>query len=61
MQGNLMHDVFHWMSPGTLGAHNGGTDFNDIVHPAARCFIEGLFGIRPDVPNEQRDRDRATA
>ena len=39
------------MSPGVLGAHNGGTDFNDIVHPAARCFVEGLFGLRPDVPN----------
>jgi hypothetical protein len=46
-----MHDMFHYMSPGTLGAHNGGTDFNDIVHPAARCFVEGLFGIRPDLPN----------
>ena len=41
----------HYMSPGVLGAHNGGTDFNDIVHPAARCFVEGLFGLRPDVPN----------
>ena len=27
------------------------TDFNDIVHPAARALVEGLFGIRPDLPN----------
>lgn len=27
-----------------------GTDFNDIVHPAARCFVEGLFGLRPNLP-----------
>ena len=27
-------------------------DFNDIVNPAARTFVEGLFGLRPDVPNK---------
>ena len=52
LQGNLHHDMFHFMSPGTLGSHNGGTDFNDIVHPAARAIVEGLWGIRPDLPNE---------
>ena len=39
------------MCPGCLAAHNGGTDFNDIVHPAARALVEGLWGIRPDIPN----------
>ena len=35
-------------TPGLLGAPNGGTDFNDIVHPFARAVVEGLFGYRPD-------------
>eukprot|EP01047_Picozoa_sp_COSAG01_P044334 COSAG01_NODE_3998_length_5447_cov_2.455871_2_plen_616_part_00 len=52
LQGNLMHDMYRYMSPGALGSHNGGLDFNDIVNPAARTFIEGLYGIRPDVPNK---------
>jgi hypothetical protein len=43
--------MYHYMSPGALGSHNGGLDFNDIVNPAARAFVEGLFGIRPDLPN----------
>lgn len=51
LQGNLMHDMFNYMSPGALGSHNGGLDFNDIVNPAARAFVEGLFGIRPNLPN----------
>ena len=46
-----MHDMYNYMSPGALGSHNGGLDFNDIVNPAARTFVEGLFGIRPDLPN----------
>ena len=50
LQGNLYHDMYYYMSPGTLGSHNGGTDFNDIVHPAARCMVEGIFGIRPNIP-----------
>jgi hypothetical protein len=52
LQGNLMHDMYRYISPGALGSHNGGLDFNDIVNPAARTFIEGLFGLRPDVPNK---------
>ena len=23
------------------------------MHPAARCFVEGLFGLRPDLPNRR--------
>jgi hypothetical protein len=38
---------YRYAIPGGLGAHNGGTDFNDIVHPAARAMVEGLFGLRP--------------
>ena len=52
LQGNLVHDMYRYMSPGALGSHNGGLDFNDIVNPAARTFVEGLFGLRPDVPNK---------
>eukprot|EP01043_Picozoa_sp_COSAG02_P033121 COSAG02_NODE_2247_length_9379_cov_7.031358_8_plen_351_part_00 len=47
----LLRNRYKYMCPGCLAAHNGGTDFNDIVHPAARALVEGLFGIRPDVPN----------
>ena len=44
LKGNLLHDQYNYVSPGVLGAANGGMDFNDIVHPFARCIIEGLFG-----------------
>ena len=37
--------------PGLLGSANGGTDFNDCVHPFARLVVEGLWGYRPDYPN----------
>ena len=47
----LLRNRYKYMCPGCLAAHNGGTDFNDIVHPAARALVEGLFGIRPDIPN----------
>ena len=35
LRGNLMHDMYNFVSPGVLGASNGGIDFNDIVHPFA--------------------------
>ena len=27
LQGNMMHDMYHYMIPGGLGAHNGGACF----------------------------------
>lgn len=50
LRGNMLHDQFNFVSPGVLGASNGGVDFNDIVHPFARAIIEGVFGYRPDYP-----------
>ena len=51
LRGNLLHDMYDFVSPGGLGASIGGMDFNDIVHPFARAIVEGLFGFEPDFPN----------
>ena len=48
--GNLRHDMFNQSVPGALGAHNGGIDFNDVVHPMARALVEGLWGYAPNYP-----------
>jgi len=37
--------------PGQAGGANGGTDFNDCVHPLSRALVEGLFGFHPDRPS----------
>lgn len=51
LYGNLRHDMYDWITPGDLGAPNGGTDFNDIVHPFARSIVEGLCGFDANYPN----------
>ena len=42
--------MFNQSVPGALGAHNGGIDFNDVVHPMARALVEGLWGYAPNYP-----------
>jgi hypothetical protein len=39
------------ISPGGLSQPNCGIDFNDIASSFARALVEGLFGYRPDYPN----------
>jgi hypothetical protein len=39
------------ISPGGLSHPNCSVDFNDIVSPYCRALVEGLFGYRPDYPN----------
>jgi hypothetical protein len=51
LAGNLRRDMLLSGIPGQAGAANGGTDFNDCVHPASRALIEGLFGFQPDYPS----------
>ena len=51
LKGTLSRDMLQSAIPGQAGGPNGGTDFNDAVHPMARALIEGLFGYRPDYPN----------
>ncbi len=46
--GALRWNMLQSAVPGQAGGTNGGTDFNDCVHPAARAVVEGLFGYRPD-------------
>lgn len=53
MQGTLVHDMLQTAVPGVIGAHNGGTDFNDCVHPFARLPLEGVFGYKPNYPQGQ--------
>ncbi len=38
-------------SPGGLSHPNCGIDFNDITTMFVRAVVEGLFGYRPDYPN----------
>jgi hypothetical protein len=46
--GALRRDMLQSVVPGQSGGTNGGTDFNDCVHPASRALVEGFFGFRPD-------------
>lgn len=53
LQGNLNRDMINSGIPGQAGAFNGGTDFNDCVHPLSRSIVEGLFGYHPNYPMHQ--------
>jgi hypothetical protein len=46
--GALRRDMLQSAVPGQSGGANGGTDFNDCVHPTTRALVEGFFGFRPD-------------
>jgi len=50
LRGSLHRDMLQNSVPGNTGAANGGTDFNDCVHPLSRLLIEGLFGFHPNYP-----------
>ncbi len=52
LRGNMMAYALDGGVPGSLGVPNGGTDFNDTSSMFARVVVEGLFGIRPDYPND---------
>jgi hypothetical protein len=52
LRGSMNHDMLQSVVPGLLGGANGGTDFNDCVHPFARLLVEGFWGYRPDYPND---------
>lgn len=51
-RGNFVPQMYCSIVPGDAGAPNGGTDFNDCSSMFARTVVEGLFGYRPDYPNE---------
>jgi hypothetical protein len=48
LRGTLSWNMLLMGVPGQAGGANGGTDFNDCVHPLSRALVEGLFGYRPD-------------
>jgi Domain of unknown function (DUF4450) len=49
-RGTFTDTAFNRLVPGDFGASQGGTDFGDCAHMAARTLVEGLFGFEPDVP-----------
>jgi hypothetical protein len=53
LRGTYMQVAFNGPVPGNLGGPQGGTDFGDCAHMFCRAVVEGLFGYRPDYPNER--------
>jgi hypothetical protein len=53
LQGTFYEGAFNSSVPGDLGTKNGGTDFNDCAGMFTRVLVEGLFGYRPDYPNNR--------
>ncbi|MEY4539430.1 MAG: hypothetical protein RLZZ306_1187, partial [Bacteroidota bacterium] len=53
MKGNFYHGAYNRNVPGDLGNDSGGTDFNDCSSMFTRALVEGLFGYRPDYPNNK--------
>ena len=52
LRGTFPHMAFYGPVPGDLGYPCGGTDFNDCASMFCRTVVEGLFGYRPDYPNQ---------
>ncbi len=52
LRGTFPHMAFYGPVPGDLGYPCGGTDFNDCASMFCRVVVEGLFGYRPDYPNQ---------
>ena len=48
LRGALARDMLQSAVPGQAGGPNGGTDFNDPVHPMTPALVEGPFGVRPN-------------
>jgi hypothetical protein len=53
MKGNFYQGAYNRKVPGDLGNDSGGTDFNDCSSMFTRALVEGLFGYRPDYPNNK--------
>ena len=53
MKGTFYEGAFNSKVPGDLGVNNGGTDFNDCSSMFSRVLVEGLFGYRPNYPNNK--------
>ncbi len=55
INGNISECAFESAVPGNLGVPYGscGTDFGDCVSAFARTVVSGIFGYRPDRPNER--------
>jgi hypothetical protein len=51
LKGSFLQSGFNDVVPGNLGSRNSGTDFSDCSHMFARTLVEGMFGYRPDYPN----------
>lgn len=52
MKGNFMHSAFNHYVPGDLASDQGGIDFGDCTPTFARALVSGIFGYRPDYPNQ---------
>jgi hypothetical protein len=52
LRGTFPQQMLFGMTPGDMGNPAGGTDFNDCNSVFARAVVEGLFGYRPDYPEE---------
>ena len=54
VRGNISEGAFESASPGNLGFPGGGcgTDFGDCVSAFTRTVVSGVFGYRPDRPND---------
>jgi hypothetical protein len=48
LRGTLSWNMLLESVPGQAGSANGGTDFNDCVHPTTVALVSGLFGYAPD-------------
>ena len=53
LRGTFMRTAYNHISPGNFGGIQGGVDFGDCVHTFSRALVSGLFGYRPDYPNNQ--------
>ena len=53
LRGTFPHMAFYGPVPGDLGYPCGSTDFNDCASLFCRTVVEGLFGYRPDRPNNR--------
>ncbi|MEI6143153.1 MAG: DUF4450 domain-containing protein [Mariniphaga sp.] len=53
LKGTFMRTAYNHISPGNLGGIQGGVDFGDCIHTFSRALVSGLFGYRPDYPNNK--------
>ncbi|MFT3789420.1 MAG: DUF4450 domain-containing protein [Tepidisphaeraceae bacterium] len=53
LRGTFPENLQYGPVPGDLGYPAGGTDFSDCASPFARAVVRGLFGYKPDYPNNR--------